>query len=251
MIISRTRAATFSTFLLAASLNTFTSAPALAQQASEPRPFIAVTGTGTSTIAPDMAVINLQVVREADTAREALDANTKATGAVLASLKEAGIEDRDLQTSNFSIQPRYYYPPREKDGRQKPPRITGYIVSNALTVRIRNLDNVGAILDRSVTLGVNSGGHITFTNSDTSKVIEDARRKAMEDAIAKAQLLSQTAGTSLGRVLQITEQNRGTPRPRGLARAAKFEAADAVAVPVAAGENSYSVMVNVRWALEQ
>lgn len=243
-----TRNAFFSTLVLAGAV---TAAPqaALAQQ-SEPTPRIIVSGEGTAEIAPDMAVITLSVVREAETAREALDANSTAMADVLAAMQAEGIEDRDLQTSNFSIEPKVVYPKNYSDSDREPPRIVGYTVRNSLTVRIRDLDKLGTILDKSVTLGVNQGGNIAFTNDDPSQAIEEARVKAMQEAIAKAKTLTGTAGVGLGKVLEISE-NSYRPQPVPLARAKIAMAAESAPVPVAAGENSYSVTVNVTFALEQ
>ena len=228
-----------------------TSLIALPAYAEEPKPgVISVSATGTASVAPDMAIINLAVVREAKTAREALSENNKAMAAVLAAMKAEGIEDRDLQTSNFNIQPRYFYPQRQSNGEQKPPRITGYIVSNALTVRIRDLSRVGAVLDQSVSLGVNSGGNINFTSENPDETLQSARKNAMQKAIAKATTLVEAAGVSLGRITSISEQGgHRPPVPRKLARASI--AADEAAVPVASGENSYTVTVNVTWELDQ
>ncbi|XHC16436.1 SIMPL domain-containing protein [Oceaniradius stylonematis] len=213
-------------------------------------PQITVSATGTADIAPDMAVIGLTVLREAETAREALDANTEAMAEILAAMRAEGIAERDLQTSNFNIQPRYVYP-EPKDGIRPAPRIVGYQVSNSLTVRVRDLDRLGAILDQSVTLGVNQGGGISFTNDDPSAAITEARTKAMKAAISKAGTLTEAAGIGLGRILSISEQS-SEPRPMPVARAAMMEmAADAAPVPVAAGENTYRVSVNVTFELAQ
>jgi len=225
---------------------------ALPAGAQEPdrQPKISVTGEGEANITPDMAVINLAVVREAATAREAMDANSQAMVAVVAALKEAGIEERDLQTSGLSIEPRYVYP-NEQNG-EKAPRITGYQVTNGLTVRIRDLKKVGEILDRSVTLGVNQGGYISFTNDDPSSALNDARERAVEDAVSKARILAEAAGVELGDVVSISENMVGTPPPRPLgAKMMRMEADQAVSVPVQAGENSYTVQVNVTFELDR
>ena len=224
-------------------------APAIADD-DDITPQISVSATGNAEIAPDMAVINLTVLREAETARAALDANTAAMTEVLAAMRDEGIEERDLQTANFHIQPRYIYP-RSDNGTRQEPRIVGYIVSNGLTVRVRDLDRLGAILDMSVTLGVNQGGGITFTNDDPSAALTEARTNAMQEAIAKAETLTAAAGIGLGRILSISEQS-SQPRPIAMARAETALVADAAApVPVAAGENTYRVSVNVTFELEQ
>lgn len=224
--------------------------PATADE-NDVTPQISVSATGSAEVAPDMAVINLTVVREAETAREALDANTAAMSEVLAAMQAEGIAERDLQTSNFNIQPRYVYP-EPVDGERPAPRIVGYEVSNSLTVRIRDLERVGAILDTSVTLGVNRGGGIRFTNDDPAEAIAQARTEAMRNAIAKAETLTEAAGIGLGRILSISE-NSNEPRPMAIERAAVMQAdmGNAAPVPVAAGENSYQVTVNVTFELDQ
>ena len=222
---------------------------AAAQEAVEKPAVISVSATGSATVVPDMARLDLSVQRQAKTARAALDANNEAMAAVLAEMKQQGIADRDLQTSNFNIQPQYHYP-KSSSGGHKAPKLTGYIVSNSLTVRIRDLAMLGSILDKSVSLGVNSGGGITFTTDKPEPVIEQARKNAVASAIAKARTLTEAAGVNLGRILEISETNRQPPRPRAMARMETAMAADA-AVPIAAGENSYSVTVNIRWELNQ
>jgi uncharacterized protein YggE len=232
-------------------LGALLAAPAVAQE-SEPYPRIMVSGEGVSTLAPDMAIVNLTVTREAETAREALDANTEAMARVLAAMQQEGIEERDLQTSNFSIEPKIVYPKNYSSDSPEAPKIIGYTVRNSLTVRIRDMDRVGDILDTSVTLGVNQGGQISFTNDDPSEALNQARIKAMEEAIAKARTLAEAAGVGLGKVLEISENSyRSQPVPIARARNVAFNAAESAPVPVAAGENSYSVTVNVSFGIEQ
>lgn len=222
--------------------------PAVAQEVKPGT--IAVSATGTANAEPDLATLSVSVQREAETARAALDANNEAMAFVLSSFREAGIEDRDLQTSGFNIQPRYFYPKPSKDGQQEPPRIVGYTVRNGLTVRVRDLTRLGDILDRSVTMGVNTGGNIAFGSSNPQPFIKAARANAMKQAIAKATTLTDTAGVQLGRILEISETSGRRPSPRPMARmtAASDEAAT---VPIAAGENSYNVSITVRWELQQ
>lgn len=223
--------------------------PALAAaEATTQDPRILVSGQGSAELAPDMAVLNLTVTREADTARAALDANSAAMRDVLEAMKAEGIEARDLQTSGFSIQPRYFHPPVSQSGQREAPRIVGYTVRNSLTVRVRDIAMVGAVLDKSVTLGVNEGGQISFSNADPSAAIVEARVEAVEQALAKARTLARAAGVKAGKILEISEQSF-TPRPMRMARAEMGMAADSV--PVAAGENTYSVTVNMTLAIEQ
>ncbi|WP_309085212.1 SIMPL domain-containing protein [Chelativorans sp.] len=222
--------------------------PAGAQETMQPK--ITVIGEGEAKLAPDMAVIRLAVVRQADTAREAMDANNQAMTAVVAALKEAGIEARDLQTSGLAVEPQYVYP--DSQNSEPKPRITGYQVTNGLTVRIRDLAKVGEILDRSVNLGVNQGGYISFTNDDPDAALNEARKRAIQDAVVKARILAEAAGVALGDVLEISENMMGSPPPMPLgAKAMRMEAAADASVPVEAGENSYTVQVNVTFELDQ
>lgn len=216
--------------------------------AETPPPRITVTGEGTAEAAPDMATLDLTVTREGDTARSALDANNAAMARVLAAMREEGIAQRDLQTSNFAIQPRYHHPPKKASGERPPPEIIGYIVRNSLSVRVRDLDRLGAIIDKSVTLGVNEGGRIAFGNSEPDKFIEKARIAAVKDAMARADTLANAAGVKRGSILEISEQSfRPRPMPMMQAEMAMARAADAV--PIAAGESTYRVMVNMAFAI--
>lgn len=227
----------------------FQSGVAGAQDARTPREaVISVAGKGEASVAPDMAMLSLAVVRNAKTADAALAANNAAMKEVLASLRNAGVADRDLQTSNFSVQPQYRQQ-EPKNGVMPPPEVVGYEVSNMVTVRVRDLAKLGGLLDSSIKLGVNQGGQISFTNDKTDGVLSDARKAAVADAMEKAKTLAEAAGVKLGRVIEITE---ATPfvMPEPMMRMAAPKAQND-SVPIASGENSYSVTVNVTFALEQ
>jgi len=215
----------------------------------EPVPRITVTGEGSVDIPPDMAVLVLSVNREATTARDALTANSAAMSEVLEAMTALGIDKRDLQTSNFDIQPRYTYPKRQ-EGSAEAPKLVGYIVRNSLSVRVRDISRVGEVLDISVTLGVNEGGSILFTNDDPSAAITQARVKAMEEALGKARTLAEAAGVKLGHVLDISEQNF-SPRPMPMMARIEVAMDSPAPPPIAAGENSYTVTVNVSLAIVQ
>lgn len=239
--------------LLAAALaGAALAAPAatFAQQADQgPREStVVVSGEGHSAVAPDMAIITLSVVKDAKTAREALDANNADMASVLKALKDGGIEARDLQTSGFTINPQYSYP-NSSDGQNRPPELVGYQVVNGLSIRVRDLSKLGEIIDQSVTLGVNQGGSIQFTNDKPDATITEARKAAVADAKAKAETLTQAAGVKLGRVIEISEVV-GRPQPVMMARASMKEFSGD-AVPVQGGENSYDVTVTVTFGIEQ
>lgn len=212
-----------------------------------PPPVVSVMGEGKASVAPDMAVVSLVVTRTAETADAALSASNAAMRDVLAALKEDGIAERDMQTSDFSIYPRYSQPDRSGNSDDTPPKIVGYQVTNGLTVRVRDLQKLGSLLDRSVKLGVNQGGEIRFTNDDPKAALADARRRAVQDGMEKARALVEAAGAKLGPVVSIEESPNMPPPPMPMMRMAMAKEADAV--PIAGGENTYAITVNMRFEI--
>jgi uncharacterized protein YggE len=210
---------------------------------------ITIEGRGEVRAAPDMATINSGVTTQGATAREALDANTAAMDELIATLKEAGIEPRDIQTSGFSVNPNYVYTDaRDQNGYSLPPKINGYQVSNTVTVVVRDLADLGGILDQSVTVGANTVNGISFSVADPSDLLDEARQSAFEDARRKAELYAGVAGASLGELESIHESaNYGAPEPYPMY--ARAEMAQAASVPVEAGELTFAITVNVEWEL--
>ncbi len=222
--------------------------PALAEGQSDA--MISVSGEGEAMLAPDMAVVSLTVTREAKTAREALDASSAAMREVIAAMRAAGIAERDLQTQNFSIQPRYVYPKTNKQA-DNAPRIVAYQVSNSLGVRVRDIARVGEVLDTAIRLGVNDGGQLQLTNDDPGAALEKARVAAVKDALEKAETLARAAGVKTGDIISLSEHSV-SPRPRPMMAAEmSMSRAAADAVPIAGGENSYRVNVQLTIAIEQ
>lgn len=212
-------------------------------------PTLSLSATGTVSGIPDMAVITIGTVSEAEDAATALEQNTASTTAFINALKTAGIDARDLQTSNFSVEPKFVYPPIKSNARPNTPDIVGYTVRNMLTVRVRDLKLIGSVLNEAVTLGANSISGPRFTVDDASALEAEARRKAMAAAIAKAGDYAGAAGISLGPIRQISEQGGFQPRPEAMMMS-RNQADTAAAVPVEAGEISYSATVSVEWALQ-
>jgi len=217
--------------------------PAAAQVAPMERT-VSVVGEGVATVTPDMAIVTVGVVSQGFTASEALTANNEAMRQTIDALTAAGIEQRDIQTANFSINPRYVY---SEDGRT-PPRINGYEVSNQVTVRIRDIERAGDLLDAVVRVGANSIQGITFTTAEPDAATDEARADAIADARHRAEIYAQAAGVSVGDVLAISEDTSYVPPQPVIAQFARAEAADAV--PVQAGEQEIRVTVRVTWALD-
>ena len=217
---------------------------ALAQAPDRPLRTLTMTGTGEMRAKPDTAIVTLGVMSRADTARAALTANNAAMTAILSSLEAAGIAKKDIQTSNFSVNPVYDY---DNTG-AKPPRITGYDVSNQLAVTVRKLDTLGTILDEAVSKGSNQIYGITFTIDDPRALEDEARKSAVQDAVRKAKLYAGAAGVVLDAIQSISEQMARPPQPVYM-KAQRMEAAADASVPVAEGEQVVSIDVSITWTI--
>jgi uncharacterized protein len=187
---------------------------------------ITVTGNASVQAAPDMASVSLGVTTTGTTAAEALTANSAALQAVLDRLAAAGIEAKDIQTSNLSVNPNY----QSYDG-SSPQVIQNYSASNMLTVTVRKLDTTGAVLDAAVKDGANTLNGLTFGLSDPRPNEDAARKAAVADAMARAKLLAEAAGAHLGTIVSISEGGVYAP-PLPMATM-KMDAAPAV--PLASG----------------
>jgi uncharacterized protein YggE len=197
---------------------------------------ITVTGQATISVAPDTAVIRIGVSSQGKTAREASEANAKRMIAVLAAIKDNGIAERDIQTSRLSLQPQY---DPNKGGTAN---LLGFLVTNQLTVRIRDIGQLPAILDRAISAGANEMSGIEFVVSEQSKLLDQARDDAIADARRKAELYAKAAGAKLGRVVAISEE--GTPSPPH-----PMQTMRAGAVPVVPGEQMLRATVTVSYEM--
>jgi uncharacterized protein len=224
--------------------------PAMAQDVPKAGA-INIEGHGEVTAAPDTAFVTSGVTSQGATAREALDANTAAMAELIATLKAAGIEARDIQTSGFAVSPNYVYTDeRDANGYTLPPKVNGYIVSNSVSVRVRKLDSLGQVIDQAVTVGANTINGVTFAVADPSTLYDAARKAAFADARKKAELYIGEAGVELGDIIAISEaQSYGQPQPM-MMRSQVADMASAP-VPVEVGELTFAINVTVSWALDQ
>ena len=195
-------------------------------------------------MAPDLAVVTVGVMSSTATAREALDANTKAMEGVMASLTAAGIEARDIQTSNFSVNPRYDY----GQNNAQPPKVIGYDVSNNVSVTVRKLDSLGAVLDQVVSSGSNQINGVAFQVSKPEAATDEARKLAVADALRKAQVYTAASGITLGQIISLSEGGGYQP-PQPMFKTMRAEAASAD-VPIAQGEQVIAVDVNFTWEIK-
>lgn len=205
---------------------------------------LAVSATGTSTATPDQVSISTGVTSNAKTAKAALAANSAAMNKVVATMKATGVEERDIQTSNFSLQPVYDY---SQNG--KPPKLTGYQVSNTVTIRLRNIARLGDVLDQAVGDGSNQIGGIQFIVSKADQLRDAARKDAVANATRIAKTYAAAAGVTLGDVLQINEGAVVAPPNPMIMRQAKAQA-ESAAPPIEAGEETLTVNVSMVFALK-
>ncbi len=224
--------------------------PALADNDRDRMRMMSLTGIGEVKAEPDLAVITIGVVREAETARAALSANNTAMAAVTAVVSETGVAKKDLQTSGFAINPKYHYPKRNSSGERPEPKITGYTVSNNLSVTVRALDTLGDLLDSVVDAGSNQINGIAFGLSDPKPLEDEARRSATANAISKARLYVEAAGLRLGPIISISEHSRRVLPAQAMANVRAMAADVAESVPIARGEHTISMQVNITWEIQ-
>ena len=206
-----------------------------------PIPRLSVTGQGESRIAPDLAVVQLGVSSQADSAAAAMQQNASQQTAVIAALTDSGIASQDIQTSGLNLNPQLDY----QEGRA--PRVTGYQASNMVSVRVTALERLGEVLDAIVAAGANEINGIHFQREDGQAAEDDARRDAVADARHKAAIRAEAAGLELGPVLTLRDTAQGGGGPQPMMMRAQ---ADSVArTPVEPGQLSVTAQVQVEYAL--
>lgn len=186
---------------------------------------------GETKVAPDMATITLGVMTEGKTAAEAMQANAARMNAVVASLRKAGIPDKDIQTSNLNLNPQYRYQENQ------PPVLVGYQASNNVTVTVTDLKRLGPAVDATVNAGANQVHGISFGLSDPTGAENAAREAAVKALAAKADLYAKATGYRISRLVSLSEGGGYAPQPPMpmVAYAAKREMADA-GTSISAGE---------------
>jgi len=215
----------------------FVSGPVAAQD----RPVMIVTGSAQVSVAPDLATVILGAETQSRQAVEALRKNSTAMGELFNLLQESGIEQKDMQTSGLSLEPQYLH----SSGAL--PKLTGYVARNRVTVRLRDLDKLGALLDAAVSTGSNVFHGLSFGLQDPVAAQDIALAKAVARARAKAEIMAGAAGVELGPLLSISESgSRGQPVP--IMREAVM-AMDAV--PVAEGSVSINATANLTFEILQ
>ena len=214
-------------------------APQVSVNAPDPSG-VSVTGRGEAMAAPDVAFFDVGVEVDALSVAAARTGAAKAADCVISALKKHGVDAKDIQTSSLSVSPRY----DQVGGRD---RITGYSVTTSVTVKARNLDQIGSLIDEAVEAGGNATrvNGIRFGFDDPSKLRDDARQRAVADARRRAEELARLSGIKLGGPITVEElASNQTPAPT-----VTLESADVARMPIERGTGSVSVEVRVRWAI--
>ena len=214
-----------------------------------------VTGTGQVSMEPDLVILNLGVESMAGTVADANGIAANAMDAIMNTLTENGVEDRDIQTHNFNVRPQYEWIEIEEDGKRSNRReLVGYEVTNSLTAKVRDLESVGTLIDEVIAAGGDATRFdgIRFTVEDTSEVMAQLREKAVMDAMEKAQQMADVAGVALGSLEYITDSPVRTQSVDPYLPRAQFALAadESAATSISGGELEVSLTVHTAFSIQ-
>lgn len=215
-------------------------------------PSLSVVGHGKVSAVPDVADINVGVVSQGATAKDALEANNKDTERLHKVLKERGVAAKDVETKQIQVSPVYSHPDSRRPmppGEEFVPKVVGYRVTNSVEVTVRDVHRLGEMLDAVVEAGANQVTGIAFRVEKCEQLLDQARKLAMADAKRKAELLAGEAGVVLGPARQISEAGSGPPRPMYLGSGAPQAMMARSAAPVAPGEQDLAVSIQVSYTI--
>ncbi|KKT56845.1 MAG: hypothetical protein UW81_C0020G0009 [Candidatus Giovannonibacteria bacterium GW2011_GWC2_44_9] len=204
---------------------------------------IMVSGEGKVLVKPDIAVVNIGVIKEDADLGKVQQNTAEIMGQLAKFLKENKVDEKDIKTTSYSISPRYDY----KEGEQK---LRGYEVFQNLEVKIRDLGKVGAVLSGAAARGANQVGSLTFSVDDPKKAKEEARAIAIKDAREKAGRLSADLGVSLKKIVNYGESGGGGPQPIYAQADFGFGKGGGFPVPAPSGENEIIITVNLTYEIK-
>ena len=211
--------------------------------AEEALPTLTMNGVGSAQIAPDMAEITLGVITEAKDAAKAHNDNAAQAARVQAAVKALGVAERDIQTTRYDFSPIYDV---KDNGRSV---TTGYTVTNAIVVKVRNLANVGKVIDAALANGANRVDSLEFSASDPSAAKDAALADAARDARSKADAVARALGVRIVRILNVYADAQ-SPAPRNFMPMMMAKEAYDAGTPISAGELSFEASVNISYVIE-
>lgn len=226
---------------------------------------IQISGEGKAYAKPDIAMISFGVHSEASKSQDAVNANNTKMNAVVAAIKAQGVEDKDIQTTLYSLQPKYGYEVMPMGGGgaamgaviapSYPVRdsvVTGYSVDQQVQVKIRNFDNINAIIDKATVAGANTVGSLYFAVDDMEKVRSEARAQAILKAKEKANRMVDGTGLRLGKITNVSEgYGGGYPVPMyGMGGAEVKDSAVSVAPSIQTGQQEVTITVTLTYQVK-
>ena len=206
---------------------------------------ITVVGTGKVTGKPDIARVTVGIETQAPLLQKAVDDNKAKMNGLLDTLKQLGLADKDIRTSNYSVYTERVSPPAS--GAEVSANQMIYHVTNQVDVTVRDVNQIGDVLDKSVAAGANNIYGVNFSVEDTAKLEADARAKAVADAKARAESLAQLNGLQLGEVLTVSEVVGGAVP---LYREAAMGLGGGGGTPVQPGELEVSASIQIMYAVK-
>ncbi len=231
---------------LAAVAMAATAQTAAGQPGPMPAPLVSFAVTETVEQAPDQASLSGGVTTMAPTAGAAIRANAAAMERVLAALRRAGVEAKDLQTSGFSLSPQYDYRTQEQG---QPPRLIGYQVANRVTATTRDIAGVGALIDAMASAGATDISGPSFGIADMAPLLEGARARAMQTANARAATYARLNGYAGARLVSLNEGGAMPPPVMPVMMEVAAAPMARMATPIAPGEVSGQLTLTVTYAL--
>ena len=207
---------------------------------------VSASGTGTAVGEPDVMVLNVGVSVERESIAQAREDAASAQAAVIDALKDNGVDEDDIQTVQFSISPRYNFSRLDNER-----EIVGYVVSNVVTAKVRDLDKAGDVIDVATLAGGDDAvvQGISFSIDDPTELRAQAREEAVKNAREQAAQLASLAGANLGRLISISESSFSPIFERSITGGIGGGAADVAQTPIEAGQLEIRVTVNVLYAV--
>jgi uncharacterized protein len=195
--------------------------------------------------APDIASISAGVVTTAATAQEAMAQNATRMTAMIAALKKSGVADKDMQTSGLSLQPQYAY------NNNDAPKLTGYQANNNVNVVVRKLDTLGTVLDTLASKGASNLNGPNFGVDQPDPIMDEARTKAVDKAMKRAELYARATGMKIKRIVSITEGGGMQQAPMPYAQNMSMAVKTSADTPIATGRVGIASSVTMTFELEK
>ncbi len=223
---------------------------------------INVSGEGRAYLKPDVAMVSFGVTSEAVKSQDAVNKNNEKMNAVIAAIKGLGVQDKDIQTTLYNLNPTYGYtrggviPMDAKSATVSSPMyypvpgspvVTGYSLEQQVSVKIRNFDNINAILDKATSAGATNVGQLSFTADNPEMARSQAREEAIKNAKEKLNTIAKQSGLRIGKLVNVSEGYNNYPQPMYASSMAKDASVESVAPQIQTGQQEVSSTVTLTY----